>query len=123
MADFMAVAQVEDLKDGTMKMVTVDNREVLLSRIGGKFYAIGNRCPHMGGDLSKGKLEGTVVTCPRHGSQFDVTDGHVVRWTRWTGVQLSLAKLLKSPRPPKTYQVKVEGNKVLVESQKTPAAT
>jgi len=37
--------------------------------------------PHLHGDLSKGTLDGAVVTCPRHGSQFDVTDGRVLLWT------------------------------------------
>ena len=46
-----------------------------------------------------------MITCPRHGSRFDLTDGHVVRWTKWSGITLSLAKILRSPRPIKIYQV------------------
>jgi 3-phenylpropionate/trans-cinnamate dioxygenase ferredoxin subunit len=72
----------------------------------------------MGGSLSEGKLEKTVVTCPRHHSQFDLVDGHVVRWTDWSGIKLSLAKMVKSPRPVNTYRVKVEGGKVMVEVDK-----
>jgi 3-phenylpropionate/trans-cinnamate dioxygenase ferredoxin subunit len=86
------------------------------------FYAVDNRCPHMGGDLSQGKLEKTIVTCPRHHSQFDLSDGHVVRWTDWTGIKLSLAKVARSPRPVKTHHVKVEGGKVWVEMAALPAA-
>lgn len=118
MGEFVEVSTVDELKDGTMKAVTVGEREILLARVGDKYYAADNRCPHMGGDLSRGKLGGTIVTCPRHGSQFDLTNGRVVRWTDWTGVRLSLAKLIKSPRPIKTYEVKIEGNKVLVEGEK-----
>ncbi len=58
------------------EMTSAFNRErdsALLARVGDKYYAADNRCPHMGGKLSPGKLEGTVVTCPRHGSQFDLT--------------------------------------------------
>jgi 3-phenylpropionate/trans-cinnamate dioxygenase ferredoxin subunit len=69
----------------------------------------------MGAKLSQGSLEGTVVTCPRHGSKFDLTDGKVIRWTKWTGVVASAVKLIKSPRPISVYPVKVEGDKVLVE--------
>ena len=52
--------------------------EVLVANVGGVFHAIGNRCTHRGGDLSAGRLEGRVVTCPRHGSRFDVTTGEAL---------------------------------------------
>ncbi|HXZ95075.1 MAG TPA: Rieske 2Fe-2S domain-containing protein, partial [Dehalococcoidia bacterium] len=93
-------------------------REILLARVGDTFYAADNRCPHMGGSLSEGKLEKTIVTCPRHHSQFDLVDGHVVRWTDWSGIKLSLGKMVKSPRPVKTYKIKFEGGKVMAEVDK-----
>ena len=99
-------------------MFNLGKREILMARVGDTFYAADNRCPHMGGSLSEGKLEKTVVTCPRHHSQFDLGDGHVVRWTDWSGIKLSLAKMVKSPRPVKTYKVKAEGGKVMVEVDK-----
>ncbi len=82
--------------------------------------AADNRGPHMGGKLSEGKLEKTIVTCPLHHSQFDLRDGHVVRWTDWSGVKLSLAKVVRSPRPIKTYRVKIEGGRVVVETDRIP---
>jgi 3-phenylpropionate/trans-cinnamate dioxygenase ferredoxin subunit len=112
---FVEVSIRDELKDGNMKMTAVDGREILIARVGDNYYAADNRCPHMGGNLSHGKLEGTVVTCPRHHSQFDLTDGHVIRWTDWSGLKLSVGKLLKSPRPLKTHEVKVEGEKILVD--------
>ncbi|MDP2932456.1 MAG: Rieske 2Fe-2S domain-containing protein, partial [Chloroflexota bacterium] len=105
----------DELKDGAMKSVKVEGREILLARVGDRYYAANNRCPHMGGNLSQGKLTGTVVTCPRHGSQFDLADGHVIRWTDWAGFQLTLAKLFKSPRPLPNYPVKLEGDSVKIE--------
>ena len=116
MAGFIEVSGGYEIKSGEMKLFNVAGREILLARSDDNFYAADNRCPHMGGKLSEGKLEGTVITCPLHHSQFDLTDGHVVRWTDWSGVKLSLTKVLKSPRPIKTYKVKVEGDKVLVSS-------
>ena len=112
---FVEIATTDELKEGNMKMFTVSGREILLARIGDNYYGADNRCPHMGGNLSMGKLEGTVVTCPRHHSQFDLTDGHVIRWTDWSGFKLSIGKLLKSPRPLKTYEVKAEEDKILVD--------
>jgi 3-phenylpropionate/trans-cinnamate dioxygenase ferredoxin subunit len=115
MGTFTKAATVSELKDGEKKKVILGGAEFMLARVGGSYYALANRCPHLGGDLSAGKLEGTVITCPRHGSQFDVRDGHNIRWTNWGGVGLAVGKILKSPRPARTYNVKVEGQDVLVE--------
>ncbi len=108
---FVEIATTDELMDGTMKMATIEGREILLARIGDNYYSADNRCPHMGGNLSMGKLNGTVITCPRHHSQFDLTDGHVIRWTDWTGLKLSIGKALKSPRPLKMHEVKIEEKK------------
>jgi 3-phenylpropionate/trans-cinnamate dioxygenase ferredoxin subunit len=65
----------------------------------------------MGGNLSQGTLEGTVLTCPRHHSQFYLVDGHVISWTDFSGLKKSIGKLFKSPRPLKiliTSQLKVK---------------
>jgi 3-phenylpropionate/trans-cinnamate dioxygenase ferredoxin subunit len=118
MAEFVEVPGGNGLKSGQMKMFNLGKREILLARVGDNFYAADNRCPHMGGNLSEGKLEKTVVTCPRHHSQFDLADGHVVRWTDWSGIKLSLGKMVKSPRPVKTYKVKAEGGRVMIEIDK-----
>jgi 3-phenylpropionate/trans-cinnamate dioxygenase ferredoxin subunit len=114
MSKFTEVAKVEELKSGTMKKVIAEGREILLARVGDKYYATDNRCPHMKGDLSQGKLEGTVVTCPVHGSQFDISNGHVVRWLKG-GLMSKLGSALKMSRTLTVYNVKVEDGKVLVE--------
>jgi len=114
MAKFIEVGKIEELKSGTMKMVMAEGREILLARVGDKYYATDNRCPHMKGDLSKGKLEGTVVTCPRHGSQFDITNGQVVRWLKG-GLMSKLGGALKTPKALTAYNLKVENGKILVE--------
>ncbi len=121
MTEFIEVPGGNELQSGQMKMFNVGKHEILLARIGDSLYAADNRCPHMGRRLSEGKLGKTIITCPRHHSQFDLADGHVVRWTDWSGVKLSLARMVKSPRPIKTYRVKVEGGKVLIEVDKVSA--
>jgi len=115
MAEYVEVLKANDLKDGQVKAVKTKGQEILLAKVGGKFYAAENTCPHMGGKLAQGKLEGTVVTCPVHASQFDLKDGSVIRWTNWPGVVVAVTKLIRRPRTIKTYQVKMEGDKVLVE--------
>lgn len=52
---------------------------VAVYQLGGKLHAISDACPHAGASLCEGELDGDVVTCPRHGSQFRVTDGERVR--------------------------------------------
>jgi 3-phenylpropionate/trans-cinnamate dioxygenase ferredoxin component len=119
MGRLIDVGATDDVADGAIKMVTVERRDLLLARVGEKYYAADDRCPHMGGRLSQGRLEGTVVTCPRHGSRFDLADGHVVRWTEWSGITLSLAKIFKSPRPIKIYRVQPQGDRLLVDLEQT----
>jgi 3-phenylpropionate/trans-cinnamate dioxygenase ferredoxin subunit len=114
MVEFIEITKKNEIKSGEVKKFDLAGHAILLARVGEAFYAADNRCPHMGGDLSQGKLEKTTITCPVHHSQFDLTDGHVVRWTDWGGIKLSLARAFKSPQPVKTYKVKVEGDKILV---------
>lgn len=109
------LGKVGDLADGAMKRVDVQGKVILFARVGDKYYAADAMCPHMGGDLTLGKLEGTVITCPRHHSQFDLKDGHVIRWTDWSGIVLSVARAVKPPRPVKVYPVLVEGGQVLAD--------
>ncbi len=112
---FVEASKVDELKEGTMKVVSAAGCEILVARVGDNHYAADNRCPHMGGNLSQGRLEGTMVTCPRHGSQFDLVDGRVIRWTNWPGLISTVSKIVKSPRPISTYQVKLEQNRILVK--------
>ncbi len=113
MATYIDIGK-DDLQDGQMKKLELDGREILLAKVEGKYYALDDRCPHMGGDLSQGTLNGTVVTCPRHHSQFDVRDGRVIRWTDWTGMKLAFGKLFRSPRHAKTHEVRQEGDSLAV---------
>ena len=114
-SNFVAAGKAGEIKDGEKKKVGVGGYEIMLARAGGKYYAIANRCPHMGGDLSMGTLTGTMIQCPRHGSQFDITDGHNIRWMKGEGLAAAIGKFIKSPRPVKTYQVKIEGDDILIE--------
>jgi 3-phenylpropionate/trans-cinnamate dioxygenase ferredoxin subunit len=114
MSKFTEVAKIEELKSGTMKMVMAEGREILIARVGDKYFATDNRCPHMKGDLSQGKLEGTVVTCPRHGSQFDITNGQAVRWLKG-GLLSKLGGALKMSKALTAYNLKVENGKILLQ--------
>ena len=60
-------------------------------------------------------LEGTVVTCPLHGSQFGLRNGEVVRWLKGTGLLSKIGKALKSPQSLTMYSVRIEGDAIMVE--------
>jgi nitrite reductase/ring-hydroxylating ferredoxin subunit len=69
------VATVADVPAGTGRVVEVAGKDIALFNVGGRFFAIDNQCPHRGGPLGEGDLEGTVVVCPWHAWRWDVTAG------------------------------------------------
>lgn len=68
----------EDIAEGGLDTTKVGEREILLAKVGGKIYAIDNACGHSGYPLSKGQLDGYIVTCRWHNARFDVRTGEVV---------------------------------------------
>lgn len=99
MATLTKIAKTSDVPKGSSKTIDLDNKSVALFNIDGIFYATDNTCPHMGGPLGDGFIEGTVTTCPWHGWQFDVE----------TGLCVADADTKVS-----TYPVTVEGDDVLI---------
>ena len=112
---FVAVTRVDELKDKTILPVSLMGTDIILVRVGGNYYAAENHCPHSGRDISLGKLDGTILTCPFHGSKFDLIDGRVIRWTDWTGVKASSTRLFHPIRSLTMYPVKIQGNSILVK--------
>jgi nitrite reductase/ring-hydroxylating ferredoxin subunit len=98
---FTKIALKEEIPEGTMKSVIIKGVSILIARVKGYFYAIENECTHAGVGLANGTLEGKIVTCPRAGSQFDITSGARLRGPAMRRV--------------KTYKVKIEGRDVKVE--------
>ena len=115
MSRWIDIGAVDDFADGAMKAVTVEGHDLLVAQVGGRLYAADERCPHMGGHLARGALEGTVVRCPRHGSRFDLADGSVVQWTEWSGAAVKLAKIVKPPKPLQIHTIEVKDGRVVVE--------
>jgi 3-phenylpropionate/trans-cinnamate dioxygenase ferredoxin subunit len=105
---FVRVARKSELPIGKMKVVTVDGKEVLIANVNGTYYAIGNKCTHANVDLSRGSLEGNVVTCPKHAAKFDVTNGRVVAPPK---VRLVHPKIRDEP----SYQVKVVNENIMLK--------
>lgn len=94
------VAALEDIPPGTAREFMAGDRVVALFNVAGTIHALDGVCPHAGGPLGEGSLQGSIVTCPWHGWQFDVTNG-----------LNCLNPQIRHPR----YNVRVEGNDVIVE--------
>lgn len=115
MGTLVEVGNTSDFKESEMKEFKVNGKQILLARAGERFYAASGRCPHLGGRLVNGRLDGSVVTCPLHGSQFDLADGHVVRWLKGSGVISAVGKAVKGPQALDVYNVKIDGGRIFVE--------
>ena len=73
---FVKVAELSDLPSGAGKVVIGPfDKPIALFNVGGEIFAINHVCPHRGGPLGEGRLDGAIVTCPWHGWTFDVRTG------------------------------------------------
>jgi nitrite reductase/ring-hydroxylating ferredoxin subunit len=99
--DWHRVATVDECPPGGSLERVAGDRIVALFNVDGVFYALDGVCPHQGGPLGKGRLEGCIVTCPWHGWQFDVRSG-----------QYLLSQSLKQP----TLATRVDENAVYVQT-------
>jgi nitrite reductase/ring-hydroxylating ferredoxin subunit len=75
MSNFVPVASVTDIPPGEARAYIVGDREVAVFNVEGGFHAVENACPHQGGPLAEGFIEGAMVTCPWHAWCFDVRTG------------------------------------------------
>ena len=104
---YVKVARTSEIAVGSKQKIALDNVEILLTNIDGLYYAINNKCPHLGGSLYDGDLESDMIVCPRHGSAFNVTTGKNVR-----DAKILFAKI--KVKDAQAYPVKVEGADILI---------
>ena len=97
---FVRAAKAADVPAGTIREFQVGGKAIALANVGGQFHAISSTCLHRGGPLGDGPLEGSVVTCPWHGWQYDVSTGKVGQ-NPSVGVEV--------------YRVEVRGDEVFVD--------
>ena len=77
--NFVRVADTSEIPPGSMKVLKLASGEIFIANVEGSFFALPNKCTHVGGPLGGGRLTGSVVQCPWHGSKFDVRTGTVVQ--------------------------------------------
>ena len=100
MSTYIDVASLADIPPGVAAQVEVNGQHIGIYNVDGTLHALDGVCPHAGGPLGQGQLDGCVVTCPWHGWQFDVTSG-----------QHCLTEAIRHT----SFPVIVEGDDVLVE--------
>ena len=96
------IENATDIAAGQMRVFDVAGTRVNIASVGGQLHAFDDTCTHKACSLAKGKLDGTTVTCPCHGSQFDVTTGEVLRGP--------------AQQPVRSRLVQIDGESLLVES-------
>jgi nitrite reductase/ring-hydroxylating ferredoxin subunit len=125
----VVVSTTDEIPIGKMKHVEVRGEEILIANIEGKYYAISDRCGHANASLSKGILNGKIVTCPLHGAQFDVTTGKKIKdfhldnpssdtlpenFKRYIEYTLPLVKAIKT-HDQNQYDLFVEDNQIKIK--------
>lgn len=100
MSQFIKATTTAEVTAGKCIGVKVDGVFIGIYNVDGEYYAMNNICPHLGGVLSYGWMDGNLVTCPLHMWEFDVTTGKCT-WPESERIA--------------TYPVKVEGDDILVD--------
>jgi nitrite reductase/ring-hydroxylating ferredoxin subunit len=97
----MKIPGVKPPEPGTAIRVTVENSAVAVFNVGGLLFGVDAKCTHVGGPIDKGRVTDTTVTCPWHGSQFDLRTGAVARGP--------------AIKPLKSYRVQVEADGLAID--------
>jgi nitrite reductase/ring-hydroxylating ferredoxin subunit len=75
MTSFIKVALVTDIPPNSRKVVELEGVAIVIFNVDESYFAVGRYCPHEGGLLDEGTLDGTLLTCPLHGITFDLATG------------------------------------------------
>ena len=128
---YVEAAKVNEIPSGKMKHVELNGKEIVVSNVNGKYYAMDDRCGHMNALLSMGNVSNdNLVTCPFHGARFDVTNGKKVKepvlspsqemeplpksWQKYLEHAGQLMSHIKT-YDQEVYEVKVEGDSIRVK--------
>ena len=101
MSEFVKLTDAAGVAEGELAAFDFGGVRIAVANVGGTFHAFGDTCTHLQCSLAEGDLEGTVVTCACHGSQFDVRNGTVLRGP--------------AREPVRSYAARVEDDAVQVE--------
>lgn len=115
MAEWRKIGPADMLSEGAMQEIELHGETLLIAKVNGRYYATQGRCPHLRGHLARGTLQGEIVTCPLHGSQFNVSTGQNVAWIEsLPGVVKGVAQALVKAKGLTVYPTKIEEGQVWV---------
>lgn len=132
------IALASELGPGQRKVVSISGRDIVVFNTNGEYFAILNRCPHLGGDLGKGFLcglvespkageykysrQGEVIRCPWHGWEFDLRTGkswcdpNRVRVKNYAVAVEAGRTLVEGPYVAETFPVTLEDNYIVLDA-------
>jgi nitrite reductase/ring-hydroxylating ferredoxin subunit len=99
-----------------------NGQSVLVAKVGDKYCAVANKCPHLGLPMAKGKFENGVITCPFHGSKFEICTGKNVEWVEsfvgipLPGVAKKMMAMGKAPSDVASFTVTQEGEDLFIDA-------
>ena len=102
MVEFVRVADRLAVPSGSARSFAVGRFDVALFNVDGELYALENACPHQGGPIADGWIEGHTVTCPWHAWCFDLRSG-----------KMTLGDFAWIPR----FEVRVEGDGIYIATE------
>lgn len=76
---FVRLCKTSDVPVGVMKQLTIRGNEILVVNQNNNYHCLDARCTHAGAPLAEGELDGEILTCPWHGSRFNITNGAVIK--------------------------------------------
>jgi nitrite reductase/ring-hydroxylating ferredoxin subunit len=128
--DYVEAGKVSEISNGNMKHVEINEKEIVIANLDGKFYAFADRCGHMNARLSRGNINQNVVTCPFHAAKFDITSGKKIaepvleippgmdplpptwqKYMEFVGQEMQYIKTYDQ----ETYEVKIEGDSIKIK--------
>lgn len=107
-SSLVRLGHIDEFSADALSEIVIDKMAYLVVRKGADLFVTAGRCPHMSAHLVRGTLEDEIITCPAHGSQFNVRTGECVRWTEFHGAVLEIVELVRHPRPLPVFQVTVD---------------
>lgn len=135
---FQIVAQASEIEAGGRKVVDIRGRSIVVFNVDGEYFALLNRCPHQGAQISYGHIGSPItsttpgeysidcalkiVRCPWHGWEFDIRTGQ--SWCEPSRIKVrsfatdvkSGGELVKGPYVAETFPIKVDGEYILVDA-------
>jgi nitrite reductase/ring-hydroxylating ferredoxin subunit len=116
------IATTADVGSEKVLKASADGQSVLVAKVGDQYCAIANKCPHMGLPMAKGKFVNGVITCPFHGSKFEICTGKNTEWVEsfagipLPGVAKKVVAMGKSSTDVASFSVTQEGEDLLIET-------